>query len=115
MIEKKHAKLVLIAHDVEPLELIIWMPALCRKLGVPYAIVKNKGRLGTFVNAKKTSCVCLTDVRPEDQTEFDKLLESVKISYNERFSDLRKHWGGLKASHKTMEKARKRKEKAAKK
>jgi len=40
------AQLVVIAHDVDPIELVVWLPALCRKMGVPYAIVKGKSRLG---------------------------------------------------------------------
>lgn len=36
----------MIAHDVDPIELVVWLPALCRKMGVPYAIVKGKSRLG---------------------------------------------------------------------
>ena len=38
--ESGKAQLVIIAHDVDPLELVVWLPALCRKMGVPYAIVK---------------------------------------------------------------------------
>jgi hypothetical protein len=34
------AVLVLIAHDVDPIEIVIWLPALCKKMGVPYCIVK---------------------------------------------------------------------------
>ena len=30
LIEKKEAKLVLIANDVDPIELVLWLPALCR-------------------------------------------------------------------------------------
>jgi large subunit ribosomal protein L7Ae len=41
------AQLVVIAHDVDPIELVVWLPALCRKMGVPYAIVKGKSRLGS--------------------------------------------------------------------
>ena len=37
---------MVIAHDVDPIELVVWLPALCRKMGVPYAIVKGKSRLG---------------------------------------------------------------------
>merc|ERR1712203_820427 len=40
LIENKHAKLVAIAHDVEPIEMVCWLPALCRKEDVPYCIVK---------------------------------------------------------------------------
>jgi large subunit ribosomal protein L7Ae len=36
-----------IAHDVDPIELVVWLPALCRKMEVPYCIVKGKARLGS--------------------------------------------------------------------
>merc|ERR1711918_22487 len=42
LIESKQAKLVVIAHDVDPLEMVIWLPALCRKKDVPYCIIKGK-------------------------------------------------------------------------
>lgn len=37
----------MIAHDVDPIELVVWLPALCRKMEIPYCIVKGKARLGT--------------------------------------------------------------------
>lgn len=52
LIENKKAALVLIPNDVDPIELVIFLPALCRKMGVPYAIVKGKARLGTVVHKK---------------------------------------------------------------
>ena len=47
LVEQGKAQLVVIAHDVDPIELVLWLPALCRKMGVPYCIVKGKSRLGT--------------------------------------------------------------------
>merc|ERR1712087_642774 len=35
LVENKAAKLVIIAHDVEPIELVVWLPALCRKTDTP--------------------------------------------------------------------------------
>lgn len=52
LIENKKASLVLIPNDVDPIELVIFLPALCRKMGVPFAIVKGKARLGTVVHKK---------------------------------------------------------------
>lgn len=52
LIENKKAGLVLIPNDVDPIELVIFLPALCRKMGVPYAIIKGKARLGTVVHKK---------------------------------------------------------------
>lgn len=40
LIENRKAKLVIIAHDVDPIDLVIWLPALCRKMDIPYCIVK---------------------------------------------------------------------------
>lgn len=42
LIEEQKASLVVIAHDVNPIELVVWLPALCRKMGVPYCIMKGK-------------------------------------------------------------------------
>merc|ERR1712129_280438 len=44
--EQKKAQLVCIAHDVDPIELVMWLPAVCRKMDIPYCIVKSKSRLG---------------------------------------------------------------------
>merc|ERR1712139_703066 len=52
LVEEKKAKLVIIAHDVDPIEIILWLPALCKSRGVPYCIVKSKSRLGSVVGMK---------------------------------------------------------------
>ena len=59
LIEEKKAELVLIACDVDPLELVMWMPALCRKMDVPFMIVKDKARLGAIVHTKTAACVAV--------------------------------------------------------
>jgi large subunit ribosomal protein L7Ae len=45
LIEAKKAALVAIADDVDPIELVVFLPALCRKMGVPYVIVKVRPHL----------------------------------------------------------------------
>merc|ERR1712168_480331 len=94
LIEKKKASLVVIAHDVEPIEIVVFLPALCRKMGVPYCIVKGKARLGKVVRRKTCTAVALTQANPEDRTAMNKLVEAVKTNFNERADELRKHWGG---------------------
>lgn len=94
LVEQKKAQLVVIAHDVDPVELVIFLPSLCRKMGVPYCIVKNKSRLGRLVRRKTCTCVALTQVESSDKTNLSKLVEAVKNNYNDRFDEIRRHWGG---------------------
>ena len=51
-VEKKKAQLVVIAHDVDPIEIVLFLPTLCRRMGIPYCIVKGKSRLGRLVGLK---------------------------------------------------------------
>jgi len=94
LVEKKKAQLVMIANDVDPIELVLFLPALCRKMGVPYCIVKNKARLGKVVRRKTTTCLALTNVESSDRSALSKLVETVKTNYNERAEEIKKHWGG---------------------
>merc|ERR1712107_204079 len=92
LVEKKKAQLVVISND--PIELVMFMPALCRKMGVPYCIVKNKARLGKVCRRKNTSCLAITQVESNDRATLSKLIETVKTNYNERHEEIRRHWGG---------------------
>lgn len=65
LVEEKKAKLVVIATDVDPIELVIWLPTLCRKMDVPYTFVKSKAALGTLVNQKTATCVALVDFKKD--------------------------------------------------
>jgi len=94
LIENKKASLVLIPNDVDPIELVIFLPALCRKMGVPYAIIKGKARLGTVVHKKTAAVLALTEVRSEDKNEFSKLVQAVKEGYTDKYEENRRHWGG---------------------
>jgi large subunit ribosomal protein L7Ae len=102
LIENKSAKLVVIAHDVEPIELVCWLPALCRKKDVPYCIIKGKGRLGELVHQKSAACVALTTVRQEDKHELDTIANNMKAQFNENMEH-RRRWGGgimgIKSQH----------------
>jgi len=93
LVESKRAKLVVIAHDVDPIELVVWLPALCRKMGVPYVIVKGKARLGHLVHAKTTAALAVTDVRKEDAAKLDQIVTAARSQFNED-SAIRKKWGG---------------------
>ncbi|GBF88320.1 60S ribosomal protein L7a [Raphidocelis subcapitata] len=107
LVESGKAQLVVIAHDVDPIELVVWLPQLCKSMGVPYCIVKGKARLGAIVHKKTAAALAVTGIKPEDQREFGKLVESVKAQFNE---GARVTWGGgimgVKSQHKTKAKER---------
>lgn len=44
------------------LQLVVFLPALCRKMGVPYCIIKGKARLGRLVHRKTCTTVAFTQV-----------------------------------------------------
>jgi len=101
LIEDKKATLVVIAHDVDPIELVLYLPALCKKQDIPYCFVKGKARLGQLVNKKTATAVALTSVREKDRQQFAQLVSVVTSQYNSKYDEMRRHWGkgtlGLKS------------------
>lgn len=114
LVENKKAKLVLIANDVDPIELVIFLPALCRKMGVPYAIIKGKARLGTLVHQKTSAVAALTEVKPEDESALATLISTVNANFGDKYEENRKHWGGGILGAKSTAKLEKRSRIAAK-
>merc|ERR1711871_1168028 len=92
--EDKKAQLACIAHDVDPIELVLWLPAVCRKMDIPYCIVKSKSRLGALVHKKTATAVALTSVRPEDRHDFSQLVTAIRQQYNENAKQIERTWGG---------------------
>ncbi|TFK66601.1 L30e-like protein [Pluteus cervinus] len=108
LIEAKKASLVVIAHDVDPIELVVYLPALCRKMGVPYVIVKGKARLGTVVHKKTAAVVALQDVKSEDQRDLATLISAAKANFTDKYDEHRRHWGGGDRGNKSTQMMRKR-------
>merc|ERR1719461_488441 len=108
LVQRKQAAVVLIAHDVMPLEMVVWLPTLCYKMQVPFLIVKGKSRLGALVNMKTATCVCLTGVRSEDGQALENLKQAAMNASNERFEENRKQIGQAVMGVKTKAKMAKR-------
>merc|ERR1711991_774050 len=110
LIEQNEAKLVVIAHDVDPIELVVWLPSLCQKKNIPYVIVKGKARLGQVVHKKTAAVLAITEVRPEHMRELGRLVDTAKSNFNDRAEFFRKTWGGLsrgiKGQHKETRRQR---------
>jgi large subunit ribosomal protein L7Ae len=106
LIEAKKAALVVIAHDVDPIELVVFLPALCRKMGVPDVILKGKASLGTVVHKKMAAVVALQEVKSEDQRELAMLVDAAKANLcgvlidgvwwgsSDKYEEQRRVWGG---------------------
>lgn len=109
LVENKIAKLVVIAHDVDPIELVCWLPALCRKKDVPYCIIKGKSRLGQLIHQKTAACVAFTSVKPEDEKDLNTLISNFRAQFNDNMEN-RRRWGGgimgIKSQHVTQRRER---------
>jgi large subunit ribosomal protein L7Ae len=101
LVENKKAKLVVIAHDVDPVELVCWLPALCRKKDVPYCIVKGKSRLGKLVHQKTASCLALTQVGKDDVKDLNQMAENFKAQFNDN-KEVQRRMGGGQVGVKSM-------------
>lgn len=107
LVEQKKAKFVVIATDVDPIELVVWLPALCRKMGIPYAIVNNKGRLGALVHQKKATALALTRVNAEDDAALSKIIDISNAKFRDN-AEARRKWGGGIMGLKTQRRLEKR-------
>ncbi|CAO1622464.1 unnamed protein product [Sympodiomycopsis kandeliae] len=95
LIESKKAQFVAIADDVDPIELVVFLPALCRKFAVPYVIVKGgKARLGQVVHKKSAAVVAVTEVKSEDSRDLAALVSAAKANYLDKAAEHSRKWGG---------------------
>merc|ERR1712188_158497 len=98
LIEEKKAKLVVIAHDVDPIEVVCWLPSLCKARGIPYCIVKSKSRLGAVVGKKTATCLAITDVKQENQNDLKSLITLAEANFNSVYDEHMRKWGDAQAS-----------------
>jgi len=105
-IESKRAKLVVVAGDVDPVELVLAIPSLCRKVDIPYIIVKSKSALGVIARRKTTTAIAVIDVDKNDKQELANLATIARESFNENIEH-RRQWGGGKLGPKSAAKVAK--------
>ena len=75
--ERAEAKLVIMAEDVDPVEILAHIPMLCEEKRIPYVYVPKKQRLGQSVGLSK-SAASIAVVEPG---EAKGLLEELAASY----------------------------------
>jgi len=60
-IERAQAKLVIIAEDVDPPEVVAHLPLLCEERKIPYIFLPNKEKIGNAVGIDvPAAAVCIT-------------------------------------------------------
>lgn len=107
LVEQKKAKLVVIAHDVDPVELVMWLPTLCRKKGIPWVIVKGKARLGKVVHQKTAAALAIVDVDTKDKKDLGDLVQRAQDNFVARYSrTMKTTGGGLMGNKHLMKKAK---------
>ncbi len=61
VVERGEAKLVIIAEDVEPPEIVLHLPMLCDEKGIPYLYVAKKEDLGKRLDLKSAAAVAVIE------------------------------------------------------
>uniref|UniRef100_A0A0D9QYD6 60S ribosomal protein L7a n=1 Tax=Chlorocebus sabaeus TaxID=60711 RepID=A0A0D9QYD6_CHLSB len=87
LVENKKVQRVVTAHNVDPIELVVFLPALL-------CIIKGKARLGCLVHRKTCTTVAFTQVNLEDKGVLAKLVEAIRTNYNDRHDEIRRQWCG---------------------
>jgi large subunit ribosomal protein L7Ae len=80
--ERAEAKLVVMAEDVDPAEILVHIPMLCEEKHIPYLYVQKKQRLGQVAGLSKSAA----SVAVVEAGEGKALLDELSAS----FSTLRK-------------------------
>uniref|UniRef100_A0A2K5S197 60S ribosomal protein L7a n=1 Tax=Cebus imitator TaxID=2715852 RepID=A0A2K5S197_CEBIM len=77
LVENKKAQLVVIANAF--FQLVVFLPALCQKMGVPYCTIKAKARLGRLIHRKTCTTVAFTQVNEEDKGALAELVGADEV------------------------------------
>lgn len=76
-IERSTAKLVVIAEDVTPPEIVLHLPILCEEKGIPFGYVENQDDLGHAVRINvSASAIAVEDAgSSQNQRELESMIE----------------------------------------
>jgi len=80
-IERAQAKLVIIAEDVDPPEVVAHLPLICDERKIPYVFVPNKQKIGSAIGIDvPAAAACITELGDSASLvkEINKRLEGIK-------------------------------------
>jgi len=76
-IERGIARLVVVAEDVEPQEVIMYLPGLCDDKKAPYIFVKSKADLGNAAGIERPTAAVAIIVEGKAKELVDDLVEKI--------------------------------------
>ncbi|MGC2034794.1 MAG: 50S ribosomal protein L7Ae [Thermoplasmata archaeon] len=76
--ERAEAKMVVMAEDVDPVEILVHIPMLCEEKRIPYIYVPKKQRLGQSAGLSKSAA----SVAVVEAGEAKGLLDEIAAQYN---------------------------------
>lgn len=77
-IDRGIAKLVIIAEDVEPKEVVMHLPPLCEEKKIPYVFVPSKMELGRFAGIDVASAAISIIDPGKGKEQLDEILRSIE-------------------------------------
>ncbi len=80
-VERAQAKLVVIAEDVDPPEVVAHLPLICDERKIPYVFVPNKQKIGSAVGIDvPAAAACIVELGDAAQLvkEINRRLEEIK-------------------------------------
>ena len=77
-IERGEAKLVVMAEDVKPEEILMHIPLLCEEKEIPYTYVPNKSDLGSATGLKVSAASIAIVDSGENEKELRELIDKIK-------------------------------------
>lgn len=84
-IERGQAKLVVIAMNVDPEEIVMHLPPLCEEKKIPYIYVKNKEDLGRASGIQVSAAsACIIDIG-EGKKLFDEIIKWINENTHQKY------------------------------
>ena len=83
-VERGQAKLVIIAENVSPEEIVLHLPKLCEEKKVPYIFVKSKEELGKACGIEVSAAsACIIEIG-EGKKLFDEIINWIKSNTSQQ-------------------------------
>ena len=83
-VERGQAKLVIIAEDVDPPEIVMHLPVLCEEKGIPYVYVPSKKELGAAAGLQGSAASAAIIEPGEAKKQLDELIKKINALKTEK-------------------------------